>query len=118
MHRGRPMGESFDHRPAGWIRQGRKCCIQLIHNRMVVDYPSMSSVDFGVPIRAALLIAVILAADTKRNTWHGSPNKSQYRFFPGHLKYRVAKNALPSSRGPNPLELKWRRGWDSERLCT
>src|SRR3984957_14364614 len=27
MHRGRPMGESFDHRPAGWIRQSRKCCI-------------------------------------------------------------------------------------------
>jgi hypothetical protein len=43
------MGESFDHRPAGWIRQSRKCCIQLIHNRMVVDYPLMSSVDFGVP---------------------------------------------------------------------
>jgi hypothetical protein len=43
------MGEPFDHRPAGWIRQSRKCCIQLIHNRMVVDYPSMSSVDFGVP---------------------------------------------------------------------
>ena len=43
------MGEPFDHRPAGWIRQSRKCCIQLIHNHMVVDYPSMSSVDFGVP---------------------------------------------------------------------
>jgi len=43
------MGESFDHRPAGWIRQSRKCCIQLIHNHMVVNYPSMSSVDFGVP---------------------------------------------------------------------
>jgi hypothetical protein len=43
------MGESFDHRPAGWIRQSRKCCVQLIHNHMVVNYPSMSSVDFGVP---------------------------------------------------------------------
>ena len=43
------MGESFDHRPAGWIRQSRKRCIQFIHNRMVVDYPQMSSVDFGVP---------------------------------------------------------------------
>jgi len=41
------MGESFDHRPAGWIRQSRKRCIQLIHNHMVVNYPSMSSVDFG-----------------------------------------------------------------------
>ena len=43
------MGESFDHRPAGWIRESRKRCIQFIHNRMVVDYPQMSSVDFGVP---------------------------------------------------------------------
>jgi hypothetical protein len=43
------MGEPFDHRPAGWIRQSRKCCIQLIHNHMVVDYRPMSSVDFGVP---------------------------------------------------------------------
>jgi hypothetical protein len=43
------MGESFDHRPAGWIRQSRKRCIQFIHNRMVVNYPQMSSVDFGVP---------------------------------------------------------------------
>jgi hypothetical protein len=43
------MGESFDHRPAGWIRQSRKCCIQLIHNHMVVNYPSLSSGDFGVP---------------------------------------------------------------------
>jgi hypothetical protein len=31
------MGESFDHRPAGWIRQSRKCCTQIIHNHMVVD---------------------------------------------------------------------------------
>ena len=43
------MGESFDYCPAGWIRQSRKRCIQSIHNRMVVNYPSMSSVDFGVP---------------------------------------------------------------------
>jgi hypothetical protein len=42
------MGESFDHRPAGWIRQSRKSCIQLIHNRMVVTYRQMSSGDFGV----------------------------------------------------------------------
>ena len=44
------MGESFDHRPARWIRQSRKCCIQVIHNHMVVNYPSMSSVDFGARI--------------------------------------------------------------------
>ena len=43
------MGESFDHRPAGWIRQSRKRGIQFIHNRMVVNYPSMSSVDFEIP---------------------------------------------------------------------
>jgi len=43
------MGESFDHRPAGWIGQSRKCCIQLIHNHMVVDFRSMSSADFRVP---------------------------------------------------------------------
>jgi hypothetical protein len=39
------MGESFDHRPSGWIRQSRKCCIQLIHNQMVVDFLSMSSME-------------------------------------------------------------------------
>jgi hypothetical protein len=33
------MGESFDHRPAGWIRQSRKCCTQAIHNHMVVNLP-------------------------------------------------------------------------------
>jgi hypothetical protein len=43
------MRESFDHRPAGWIRESRKRCIQSIHNRMVVDYSQMSSVDFEVP---------------------------------------------------------------------
>jgi hypothetical protein len=43
------MGESFDHRPAGWIRQSRKRCIQFIHNRMVVNYLQMSSVDFEAP---------------------------------------------------------------------
>jgi len=49
MHRGRPMGESFDHGPPGWIRQGRKRCTQFIHNRMVVDYRAMSSVNFAIP---------------------------------------------------------------------
>ena len=40
------MGESFDHRPAGWIGESREWCIQSIHNHMVVDYLSMSSVEF------------------------------------------------------------------------
>ena len=48
MHRGRPMGESFDHRPARRIRQSRKRGIQSIHNRMVVDYRAMSSVNFAI----------------------------------------------------------------------
>src|SRR6202030_821530 len=48
MHRGRPTGESFDHCPPGWIRQSGKCCTQFIHNHMVVDYLSMSSVDFAI----------------------------------------------------------------------
>ena len=41
------MGESFDHCPAGWIRQRGKCCTQFIHNRMVVDFRPMSNVNFG-----------------------------------------------------------------------
>ncbi len=40
------MGESFDHRPAGGIRQSRECCTQIIHNRMVVDFQAMSNVKF------------------------------------------------------------------------
>src|SRR5579862_6351382 len=47
MHRGRPMGESFDHRPTGGIRQSSKCCTQLIHNHMVVDFQPMSNVNFA-----------------------------------------------------------------------
>jgi len=41
------MGESFDHCPPGWIRQSRKRCAQFIHNRMVVDYRTMSSMNFA-----------------------------------------------------------------------
>jgi hypothetical protein len=41
------MGEPFDHCPPGWIRQRRKRCAQFIHNRMVVDYWVMSSVNFA-----------------------------------------------------------------------
>src|ERR1700720_1251631 len=48
MHRGWPVGESFDHCPPGWIRQSRKRCTQFIHNRMVVDYLAMSSVNFAI----------------------------------------------------------------------
>lgn len=43
------MGEAFDHRAAGWIRQSRKGCVQLIHNHMVVDYSALSSANFAVP---------------------------------------------------------------------
>ncbi len=42
------MGESFDHRPAGWIRQGRKCCTQIIHNHMVVDWPINVKCKFAI----------------------------------------------------------------------
>ena len=42
------MRESLDHRPAGWIRQSRKCCTQFIHNHMVVDCRSLSSVNFAI----------------------------------------------------------------------
>jgi hypothetical protein len=43
------MRESFDHPPPGWIGQSGKCCAQFIHNHMVVDFPSMSSVNFAIP---------------------------------------------------------------------
>ena len=43
------MGKPFDHRPAGWIRQSRKCCTETIHNHMVVDFPWMSSANFAIP---------------------------------------------------------------------
>ena len=46
------MGESFDHRPSGWIGESRVRCIQFIHNRMVVNYLQVSSVDF-MPSRAS-----------------------------------------------------------------
>src|SRR5258708_39608886 len=48
MHRGRPMREAFDHCPAGWIRQSRKCCTKIIHNQMVVDNRSMSTANFAL----------------------------------------------------------------------
>lgn len=40
------MGESFNDRPTGGIRQSRKCCIQPIHYQMVVDFLLMSSMNF------------------------------------------------------------------------
>jgi hypothetical protein len=43
------MRESFDHCPPGWIRQSGKRCTQFIHNHMVVDYLTMSSVNFAIP---------------------------------------------------------------------
>jgi hypothetical protein len=42
------MAESFDHRPAGGIRQSGKCCTQPIHNHMVVDRLSVSSMNFAI----------------------------------------------------------------------
>jgi hypothetical protein len=46
---------SVDHRPPGWIRQSRKCCTQLIHNHMVVNSLSMSSVSFAIPDFCSLI---------------------------------------------------------------
>jgi len=40
------MDESFDHRPTGWIRPEPQMCTQFIHNQMVVDFLSMSSMYF------------------------------------------------------------------------
>ena len=42
------MGESFDHCPAGWIRQSRKCCTKTIHNQMVVDSRLKSTANFAI----------------------------------------------------------------------
>jgi hypothetical protein len=41
------MGESFDHCPAGWIGQSRKCCTQIIHNPMVVYCLANVKCEFG-----------------------------------------------------------------------
>ena len=49
MHRGRPIGEAFDHRSPGGIGQSRKCCTQSIHNHMVVDFPNVSRINFATP---------------------------------------------------------------------
>jgi hypothetical protein len=49
------MGESFDHCSPGWIRQSRKGCTQSIHNRMVVDYLAMSSVNFAISDSCSLV---------------------------------------------------------------
>lgn len=43
------MGQPFDHGPAGGIGKSRESCVQIIHNHMVVYWPWMSTVDFGVP---------------------------------------------------------------------
>ena len=49
------MAESFDHRPPGRIRQSRKGRTQSIHNRMVVDCPSMSSANTAIQIIRSLI---------------------------------------------------------------
>ena len=62
------MGESFDHRPPGWIRQSRKRCAQFIHNHMVVDFLLMSSVDFAIPDFCSLIpswLATTIATSAK-----------------------------------------------------
>jgi hypothetical protein len=43
------MGELFDHRPAAWIRQSRTCCAQAINNHAVLEFLSMSNVNFAIP---------------------------------------------------------------------
>jgi hypothetical protein len=53
------MRESLDHRSPGWIRQSRKCCTQFIHNHMVVDFLSMSSVNFAIPRFCSLISDLI-----------------------------------------------------------
>lgn len=64
------MGESFDHRPPGWIRQSCKCRIQVIcsaiHNHMVVDFLPMSNANFrGEPeIAYALPMHRLLGIET------------------------------------------------------
>src|SRR5690348_1709112 len=60
MHGGGPLAEPFDHCPPGWIRQSRKCRIQSIHNQMVVDYLSLSSVNSAVPGIKALGMGLCL----------------------------------------------------------
>ena len=64
------MGESFDHCPPGWIRQSRKRCTQFIHNHMVVDYLSMSSVNFAIPDFCSLIPNVPALADNFPSTLH------------------------------------------------
>jgi hypothetical protein len=72
------MGESFDHRPAGWIRQSSKCCTQFIHNHMVVDCLPMSSMNFAIPDFCSLMLFhQLLEASERHNlgerlygTWH------------------------------------------------
>jgi len=42
------MGESFDHCPAGWIRQSRECCTRLSTTIWLCIVWSMSSVNFAI----------------------------------------------------------------------
>jgi hypothetical protein len=70
------MGESFDHRPPGGIRQSRKRCAQAIHNRMVVDCLSMSSVNFAMPDFSALVPNVPRRGTFRAPLFHKLPQIS------------------------------------------
>jgi len=71
------MGESLDHCPPGWIGQSRKRCAQFIHNRMVVDYRGMSSVDFAIPP----------TGPNVRSVWAGWPIFALHQTHGGCLSY-------------------------------
>lgn len=119
MHRSRPVGESFDHCPAGWIRQSRKRGIQLIHNRMVVDCRSMSSVNFAIPDFCSLIpVGSLRQSRRMRNRRERGDQagrtpvfsedelwwSSQPRFWlnPAH-KWDVVKNSINSvNKTPSP----------------
>lgn len=101
------MGEPFDHGPAGWIRESRKCCVQLIHNRMVVDYRSMSSEDFGVSdfcflISGHLTPALIYAwyRLAMARLWHRKPGFEGRRPHDKQTGTRILKLLAESKTEP------------------
>ena len=49
------MRESLDHPPPGWIRQGSKCCPQLIHHHMVVDQLGTTFAALSDPTRRGMI---------------------------------------------------------------
>ena len=86
------MRESLDHRPAGGIGQSRKCCTQFIHNQMVVDYRSMSSVNFAIPdfclpipVWLATTIATSAKSPSHSSTLIGNGKSASVDRFEGTL---------------------------------